>query len=1282
VCCTEHSKGESESLVEEEISSAVICTVVSSNSSKSSKSNNSINSVSRVNSDSSSSSSKNDSISSSDKTVEQVAVVNHGKLIEFSGMIGKIRASMMLDSGSTGNFISEKFVKQNKLQVRKLEIVKHVKLADGNGNHRVSEYVSERISIGSYSESVELQVMPLSVSNVILGMPWLKQHNPEIDWSSGTVRVIHNQQICKLPSTQYVSKIEMVSAIQIKRDIMDSETAYLAIVQPADNGASKPVVKHELVEQYKDVFPDDLPKGLPPARVLDHKIELEPGHTPPSKAPYRLSQVEIDEINKQLSELSEKGFIRPSVSPYGAPVLFVKKKDGSMRMCIDYRALNKLTIKNKYPLPRIDELLDRLSGAKYFSKIDLRSGYHQIRIASEDIPKTAFRTRYGHFEFMVLPFGLTNAPATFMHLMQSIFFPYLDKFVIVFLDDILVFSKTREEHDQHLRQVLEVLRQNKLYAKLSKCEFYQTTISFLGHKITQDGIHMEPDKVAAVKDWPIPKDISDVRSFLGLAGYYRKFVKGFSKIAAPLTELLHKAIKWQWGELQQTAFNQLKEAVTTAPVLIIPDSTKQFVVVTDASGYAVGAALCQDHGNGLQPCAYLSHKMNEAEKNYPVHQQEQLAIIHALREWRHYLMGNKFIIRTDHRSLQYLPTQDKLSPRQVRWNELLQQYDFTIEYNPGKQNEVADGLSRRTDHKVNSVTAVSYELSSDLKVKLIQDYQYDSVTKAIQERGGSKQYTVKDELIWTKDGRICVPRTEGLLYQVIGEAHGTKICGHLGALKTMEKLERIFYWPNMMKSVKQFINKCKSCQQNKASTQLPIGLLQSLEIPGKRWDTVSLDLITQLPVTKSGHDAIVVFVDKFSKMVHYAATTTTCTSYDLARLFFDNVVRLHGIPRYIVSDRDPRFTAKLWNQLWTMLGTKLKMSTAFHPQTDGQTERANRVLEDMLRHYVSANQDDWDEHLTACEIAVNNSVQMSTKFSPFYLNYGEHPTFPGAIQMDEVTNESVYQLMQHLQQNLELARDNMQLAQDRQAMYANQHRRELIFEEGEEVLLSTKNLKLKHGLTAKLSNRYIGPFKIVSKISDTAYKLGLPANYRIHPVFHVSLLKKYNTPDEVVEEQQASRVPIEIVDPGKEFEVERIIGKRLGRHSQMEYLVWWKGYSEDESTWQPYEDVKDCKALDEFEAITAATPAVDKSPNRRSYVYRKWSKNKVQLWLQSLSVPNELGVSMDSIKTIIKQHKVDGVSLHNLTLEQLVDMKLSTAVSKWLLNQLKELFSNQSNYQL
>ncbi|GJU59348.1 putative nucleotidyltransferase, ribonuclease H [Tanacetum coccineum] len=402
--------------------------------------------------------------------------------------------------------------------------------------------------------------------------------------------------------------------------------------------------------------------------------------------------IELKELKDQLQELLERGFIRPSVSPWGAPVLFVKKKDGSMRLCIDYRELNKITIRNRYPLPRIDDLFDQLQGAKHFSKIDLRSGYHQLRVKEQDISKTAFRTRYGHYEFLVMPFGLTNAPAVFMDLMNRVFHEFLDKFVIVFIDDILVFSKSKEEHEEHLRTVLQILRQEKLYAKFSKCEFWLSKVAFLGHIVSAEGITMDPAKVEAITKWPRPTSVTEVRSFLGLAGYYRRFVEGFSRLALPLTKLMRKGEKFVWNEEREKSFEELKQRLVSSPILTLPSGSGGFQIYSDASKKGLGCVLMQ-HGKVI---AYASRQLKPYEVNYPTHDLELAAVVFALKIWRHYLYGESCDIFTDHKSLKYIFTQRELNMRQRRWLELLKDYDTNIQYHPGKANVVADALSRKS----------------------------------------------------------------------------------------------------------------------------------------------------------------------------------------------------------------------------------------------------------------------------------------------------------------------------------------------------------------------------------------------------------------------------------------------------------------------------------------------------------------------------------------------------------------------------------------------------------
>ncbi|GJY01083.1 putative reverse transcriptase domain-containing protein [Tanacetum coccineum] len=483
------------------------------------------------------------------------------------------------------------------------------------------------------------------------------------------------------------SRLKVISCIKARKYIERGSQLFLAQVTKKE--PSKTQLQYvPVIRNFPKVFPDELP-GLPPPRQVEFRIELMPGAAPVARAPYRLAPSELKELSDQLKELLEKGFIRPSSSPWGAPVLFVKKKDGSFRMCIDYRKLNKLTVKNRYP--QIGDLFDQLQGSSVYSKIDLRSGYHQLRIREEDIPITAFRTRYGHYEFQVMPFGLTNAPAVFMDLMNRVCKPYLDKFVIVFIDDILIYSKNKEEHEKHLKIILELLKNEQLYAKFSNCDFWLESVQFLGHVINNKGVHVDPAKVEAIRNWSAPTTPKEVRQFLGLAGYYRRFIEGFSLISKPLTKLTKKNKKYEWGTEEDEAFQTLKQKLCSAPILTLPEGTENFVVYCDVSHKGFGAVLMQRE----KVIAYASRQLKKHEENYTTHDLELGAVVFALRLWRHYLYGTKCTVYTDHKSLQYILDQKELNMRQRRWIELLSDYDCEIRYHPGKANVVADALSRK-----------------------------------------------------------------------------------------------------------------------------------------------------------------------------------------------------------------------------------------------------------------------------------------------------------------------------------------------------------------------------------------------------------------------------------------------------------------------------------------------------------------------------------------------------------------------------------------------------------
>ena len=1106
----------------------------------------------------------------------------------------------MVDGGSTGNFVSAAFASTCGSTLRPLAAPVHVRMANGH-THSCRHRATLSFSTQGYTETLQATVLPsLTGCDLILGMPWLKAHNPRIDWRTHEIHINRNGRGAYAvgPDPTTCIHARLVSAKQFVRLARQHE-AHLAVVRPAETSAATPPPPTHprtaaLLEEFADVFPKKLPDGLPPQRAVDHRIELEPGFPPPNRPPYRLSPAEQDVLKTQIQELVEQGFIRPSKSPYGAPVLFVPKKDGGLRMCIDYRALNKGTIKNAYPLPRIDELLDRLHGAKVFSKIDLRSGYHQIRVTDEDIPKTAFRTRYGHFEFLVLSFGLTNAPATFQTLMNDIFRPYLDLFLIVYLDDICIYSRTEEEHEEHLRLVLTTLRKHKLYANASKCALFQTEIEFLGHVVAADGVRPDPSKLSAIAEWPTPRNPTEVLSFHGLANFYRRFIRNFSAIAAPLTALVKKDVPYVWGDAEETAFRNLKAALLASPVLTTPDPSLPYTVITDASDFAVGGVLCQDQGQGLQPVTFESCKLNAAQLNYPVHEKEMFAIIHCFTKWRHYLEGVSTRVITDHASLRHLHTQPSLSRRQARWMEFMSRFHFTIEYQPGKDNIVADALSRRVDHRIHALNAITSvttgaDLLDAIKTAYAQDPRFSDIT------ADTPGYTLQDGLLY-KGTRLCVPHDNDVQATLLHEHHDSPVSGHLGRDKTYERIARNYYWPGLAAAVRDYVQTCPSCQRNKPTNQSPAGLLQTLPTPERRWQQVTMDLITQLPKTPRGYDAIVTFTDRLSKRILVTATTTSVDAPGVARMFFDTVFRHHGLPITIISDRDPRFISNFWKSLFKLVGTRLGMSTSFHPQTDGQSERTNRTLEDMLRAYTNDRHNDWDLHLTPAEFAYNNSVQASTNQTPFFLTYGQHPHVPAIFERptDSSPVQATEDFLESLRSSLTDAKTALARAQQRQREYENQSRRDVTYAEGDQVLLSTANLKLRGaGPARKLLPKFEGPFRVSAVISPVAYRLELPPTMAMHPVFHVSLLKPYRSSEAFPNREPNTRPPPVTALGPDHFVVERLLDVKSvgrGKHSKRLFLVKWAGYPLYESTWEPEANLTRLDAYREFLA-SRTTPS-------------------------------------------------------------------------------------------
>ncbi|GFR52906.1 hypothetical protein Agub_g15551 [Astrephomene gubernaculifera] len=1044
-------------------------------------------------------------------------------------------------------------------------------------------------------------------ASYILGSATLDKYAAVLDFGARCLRLRKGTLTCKVPvcfasSTPDASPpvVNFAAAALCQQAVPETvgrkaavrmlrKGAHALLVRPklqlnnaVPQSADKDPQVEALLEEYADVF-REIP-GLPPMRPVDHTIPLMPEAQPVSRPMYRHSPLELDEVKRQVTDLLKKGMIRPSTSPYSAPILFVGKKDGTLRMCIDYRGLNAATVKNKYPLPRVDDLLDKLKGSAYFSSIDLQQGYNQIRIADSDIPKTAFRTPYGHYEYTVLSFGLVNAPATFQAVMDRTFRQYIDKFVVCYLDDILVYSKTKEEHLEHLRLVFDILRKQQLYAKRSKCHWAQSQVEYLGHIVSVDGVRMDPRKTAAVRDWPVPTNVQELRKFLGLTNYFRKFIARYSVLAAPLTSLTGKnafSSPAAWTPACQAAFDAIKRTVAGDIVLRFPDFSLPFrvEVITDASLYGTGAVLLQEG----RPVAFTSKKFSSAKRNYTTGEQELLAVLHALREWRCYLEGRPFVVKTDHKPLTFLQGVPTLNRRQARWMEYMARFNYNWEYLSGSLN-IADALSRHPNLHAVFLSAVT-------RSQTAQSAQPPSVSEfaARIKRGYSTDpwFTVakntarltSDRGFWVRtDGdrrQFVVPNDDALRRDLLRKFHDGPLAGHPGCTRLVELLRRTFWWPRMAKDAENYVLCCSECQANKPLSGKGHGLLQPLPIPNAPWESVSMDFVVALPKTEGGYDAVLVLVDRLTKMTHLAPTTTACTAEQTARLFFDNVVRLHGVPANVVSDRGPQFASKFWAALGELLSMRVNLSTAYHPQTDGQTERVNRTLGDMLRNFAGRNPSAWDTYLTAAEFALNNAVNRSSGQSPFFLMYGFHPALPVWRELD-VSVPAAKTFAKSFVSRLAEAKACLEAAQQRAADYYNRNKKDVVFTPGQLVMLSTKNLRSRVTGPRKLLPRWVGPFPVVRMVGYAAVELRLPSDMRVHSTFHVSLVRPYREADESSPSVTKEPGPVAWINNEPQYSVERILDYRLRRvrsgrrHRNVhEYLVKWLGYSSEHNSWEP-----------------------------------------------------------------------------------------------------------------
>jgi len=815
----------------------------------------------------------------------------------------------------------------------------------------------------------------------------LRPHQGRMREVRAHCKTVARRSAINLVSTSFVAKCKsseiFIVNIQERIDKIMEEEEEATAHKPADLETWRLCVR----KAFPDLF--EPPTGLPPASKHHFRIDTDPTAEPPHRKPHRMSDSERLEFETHIAKLLANGRVTDSQSPFAAPVIFVKKPDGSgLRMCVDYRGLNAITTRDRYPLPYIQDLIDRLHGCRVLTKLDLASGYHQLRIHPDDRHKTAFVAPDGFYKWTVFPFGLANAPSAFMRAMHRILGPY-KKFAIAYLDDVLIFSRSLAEHKMHVDTILLAIRAAHLRLNERKCVFGATETSFVGFKVNLGGIHTQDRKIAAINDWPVPASTAQLRSFLGLAGYYRKFVHKFAHRTTQLYALRADKSAVRWLRKHQAEFDNFRRALASAPVLALRDPDRDYILRTDASDVLIGGVLAQKQPWGPEgrlverPLGFFSQKLHDVETRYAAYDRELFAIHDNLMHWEPYLSNRHTSVYTDHALHQHILSQQKLSGRQWRHLDKLQQFDCSIKYFPGAANLIADTLSR-IHHPVSTTPAATISINT-MELQIIGAEEWKQEVCELLVEGAyfgpivnllRKEAEVSEEwsqrlkekhhrknMVWSRlfrldcglpfrrdTGALCIPTD--MRSDVILEAHDSPLGGgHQGAEKTAAAIASWCYWPHWTQTVRAWVWGRDVCHRVKHSNQLPYGLLQPLPIPETRASRVFIDFITKLPATtRDGYDCIITIVDLLPKRVRRkAARDKDLTAEVFAREFIDMWVRKRGIPDDIISDRDTRFMSDFWGSLTAQLGIKRRHSTAYHPQTDGQAENLNAVVERYLK---------------------------------------------------------------------------------------------------------------------------------------------------------------------------------------------------------------------------------------------------------------------------------------------------------------------------------------------
>ncbi|UYV63925.1 hypothetical protein LAZ67_2006034, partial [Cordylochernes scorpioides] len=842
-----------------------------------------------------------------------------------------------------------------------------VKAGDG-------EYVVEPNERLTLTNGLRIARCLITVRNKLADL-WITNPYPR------TLKIMKNQTLgyASPPTTvNYIENDEedKVTEIQINEDLTLSQKNEL----------------RQVLSKYSDLFSSKLGK----TNLAKHRIETE-NAKPIKHKPYRVSPKERDIIKEQIQDMLQEGVIRASSSPWAFPVILVRKRDGNWRFCVDYRKLNSITVKDVYPIPRIDDVMDTLQGSRYFTAIDLRSGYWQVEIEEQDKKKTAFTTSHGLYEFNVMPFGLCNAPATFERIMDNVLKNIKWKFCLCYLDDVVIYSPDFTTHLGRIEAVLKCFRESNLRLNGKKCRFGFEEIEILGHVTSKHGIKPADHNVKAIRDFPRPSKTKEIQSFIGLCSYYRKFIKNFSRIADPLFKLTRKDSPFIWSESQEEAFITLKSLLTNPPILSHFDPEAPTQIHTDASNIGLGATLVQTINGQEKVISYISRSLSKPERNYSTTEKECLALVWSMSKLRPYLYGRRFKVMTDHHALCWLRNLRDPTGRLARWALKIQEYDFEIIYKSGKKHLDADGLSRGPLPEAdfddnydslffNPVIEDSDEYIENIKRCLGDTEGKRSIVENFKEENGClyKRNPRPEGRAWL----LVVPRVRRR--DILKEYHNHMICGHLGVTRTMHRLKDKYFWPSMLKDVVEYVRTCHLCQSRKGSNQLPAGLLHPIPAANYPFERVGIDLLGPLPSTKNRKKWMIVLTDYYTK---YAETKAVidATAREVAKFLTENVILKHGAPRYLISDRGSQFTSNLVKEITKICQIQHCLTTSYHPQTNGLTERLNRTLINMISMYVNVDQRNWDEILPFITHAYNTTIQETTKYSPFFLLYGREP---------------------------------------------------------------------------------------------------------------------------------------------------------------------------------------------------------------------------------------------------------------------------------------------------